>query len=319
MAPVEISGVNVPLFTGPLVLGYMWGYGLYGALVIQLYIYHTLFSSDNLRLKILVWSLFILETAFMFVSTVTAWNTFGLGWGDTNTLFFLGSSFGALPVLSGIISFMTQNFYLWRIWKMNMRNLFVIIGIETVSLAQCIFAIYYGITLALHEGSVDEMVALSAFRIAWLIGCAVCDILITATMVLTLHKQKDDTQPFSSMVLNRSIRYAVETGVVTTIMAITEFVLYVAAKHDTFHLTIFLMLSKVYVGSLVAMLNTRPPRTNDAGKAKFYAPSPPRFSPGSWDGPADSMRRGEPSGKRTGDTIALTNMKYPALRNGSRV
>ncbi|KAK0452265.1 hypothetical protein EV421DRAFT_1898014 [Armillaria borealis] len=312
MAPVEISGVNVPLFTGPLVLGYMLGYGLYGALVIQMFIYHTLFSSDIPRLKILVWSLFTLETAFVLVSTVTAWNTFGLGWGDTNTLFFLGSSFGALPVLSGIsesllfISFMTQNFYLWRIWKMNMRNLFIIIGIETVSLAQCIFTIYYGITLALHEGSVDEMVALSAFRIAWLIGCAVCDVLITATMVLTLHKQKDDTQPFSSMVLNRSIRYAVETGVVTTIMAITEFILYVAAKHDTFHLTIFLMLSKVYVGSLVAMLNTRPPRTNDAGKAKFYAPSPPRFSPGSWDDPADSMRRGEPSSKRTGDTIALT-------------
>ncbi|PBK89895.1 hypothetical protein ARMGADRAFT_1015027 [Armillaria gallica] len=318
MAPVDISGVNIQLFTGPLVLGYMWGYGLYGALVIQMYIYHTLFSSDNLRLKVLVWSLFTLETTFVLVSTVTAWNTFGLGWGDANTLFFLGSSFGALPVLSGIISFTTQNFYLWRIWKMNMRNLFIIIGIEAVSLAQCIFAIYYGITLALHEGSVDEMVALSAFRIAWLIGCAVCDVLITATMVLTLHKQKDNTQPFSSVVLNRSIRYAVETGVVTTIMAITEFILYVAAKHDTFHLTIFLMLSKVYVGSLVAMLNTRPPRTNDAGKAKFCAPSPPRFSPVSWSDLADSRRRGEPSGKRTGDTIALTNMKYPP-RNRSRV
>ncbi|KAK0192640.1 hypothetical protein F5146DRAFT_512957 [Armillaria mellea] len=319
MAPVEISGLNIPLFAGPLVLGYMWGYGLYGALVIQMLIYSTLFSSDNLRLKLLVWALFVLETAFIFVSTAIAWNTFGLGWGDTNTLFFLGSGFGALPVLSGIISFMTQNFYLWRIWKMNMRNLFVIVGIETVSLAQCIFAIYYGITLSLHEGSVDEMVALSAFRIAWLIGCAVCDVLITATMVLTLHKQKDDAQPFSSMVLNRSIRYAVETGVVTTIMAFTEFVLYVAAKHNTFHLTIFLMLSKVYVGSLVATLNTRPSRTNDAGKARFYAPSPPRFSPGSWNDPADSTRRGEPSDKRMGDPIALTNMKYPEPRNGSRV
>lgn len=319
MAPVEISGVNVPLFMGPLVLGYLWGYGLYGALVVQMYIYYTLSPSDMLRLKLLVWTLFIFESTFTLVSTVTAWNTFGMGWGDTHTLFFLGSGFGALPVLSGIISFMTQNFYLWRIWKMNMRNLFVIVGIETVSLAQCIFAMYYGITLALHGGSVDEMVALSAFRIAWLIGCAVCDVLITVTTVLTLHKQKDDTQPFSSRVLNRSIRYAVETGVVTSIMAITEFVLYVAAKHNTFHLTIFLMLSKVYVGSLVAMLNTRPSRTNDAGKARFYAPSPPRFSPGSWNDPADSTRRGEPSGKRTGDAIALTNMKYPGPRNGSRV
>ncbi|KAK0480707.1 hypothetical protein IW261DRAFT_1135490 [Armillaria novae-zelandiae] len=318
MASVEISGVDVSLFTGPLVLGYMWGYGLYGALVIQMYLYLTL-SSDNLRLKLLVWTLFILETTFTTVSTVLAWNTFALGWGDTKTLLFLGSGFGALPVLSGIISFMTQNFYLWRIWKMNMRNFFVIAGIETLSLAQCIFAIYYGITLALHGGSVDEMVALSAFRIAWLIGCAICDVLITATMVSTLHKRIDDAQHFSSMVLNRSIKYAVETGVVTTIMAIAELLLYVAAKHETFHLTIFLMLSKVYVGSLVATLNTRPPRTNDTGKAKFYAPSPPRFSPGSWNNLADSTRRGEPSGKGTGDPIALTNMKYPGPRNGSRV
>ncbi|KAK0203734.1 hypothetical protein DFS33DRAFT_827461 [Desarmillaria ectypa] len=320
MAPVEISGVDVPLFTGPLVLGYMWGYGLYGALLVQMYIYYTLFSSDELRLKMLVWSLFILETTFVFISTLTAWNTFGLGWGDTHTLFFLGTSFGALPVLSGIISFMTQNFYLWRIWTMKMRNLFIIIGIETVSLVQCIFAIYYGITLALHEGGVNEMIILSPFRITWLMGCALCDILITTTMVLVLHKEKkNSTFSSTSMALKRSIRYAVETGVITTVMAITEFILYVAAKHHTFHLTMFLMLSKVYVGSLVATLNTRALVANDDGKADVYTPSPPRIKPSDlWDRTDSMSRSGEPSGKRTREVIALSNMKYPAL-SGSRV
>ncbi|KAK0458943.1 uncharacterized protein EV420DRAFT_340899 [Desarmillaria tabescens] len=312
MAPVEIAGVNVPLFTGPLVLGYMWGYGLYGALIVQMYLYFTLFSGDKLSLKIFVWSLFTLETTFVFISTVTAWRTFGLGWGDSNTFFFLGSSFGALPVLSGIISCLTQNFYLWRIWTMGMRKLFIIIGIATVSLAQCLFAIYYGITLALHRGSVNEMVVLSPFRITWLIGCALCDILITATMVLVLHNQKSrafSSGSSTSMALKRSIKYAVETGIITTFMAITEFILYVAAKHHTFHLTFFLMLSQVYVGSLVATLNTR--ATNGRGKTDVFTTPPSRFRPG-WDRTDSMSQSGESSGRRTGETIVLSDLKYPA-------
>lgn len=318
MAPTEISGVNVPLFTGPLVLGYMWGYCLYGVLLIQIYIYltHSRFPTDKLGLKILVWTLFTLETAFVFISTITAWNTFGWGWGDTHTLFFLGTSFGALPVLSGIISWMTQNFYLWRIWTLTKRNLMIIVGVEAVSLAQCIFAVYYGITLALHGGSVDEMIILSPFRIAWLIGCALCDILITITVVMTLRAQKDTSFKFSSKKINRSIRYSAETGAITTVMAVTEFVAYVAAKHHTFHLMLFLMLSEVYICSLVATLNAREPNSANNKKENFYIPSPPDPSLFRNDR-TDSSRH---NGGKGHEAIALPNVKISAPnRNGSYV
>ncbi|KAJ7208289.1 hypothetical protein GGX14DRAFT_633925 [Mycena pura] len=53
MAPVVIPGIDLPLITGPLVLGYMWSYCLYGILIVQVYMYSQTFTRDVTGVKVL--------------------------------------------------------------------------------------------------------------------------------------------------------------------------------------------------------------------------------------------------------------------------
>ncbi|KAJ7194352.1 hypothetical protein GGX14DRAFT_679195 [Mycena pura] len=121
MAPVVIPGIDLPLITGPLVLGYMWSYCLYGILIVQVYMYSQTFTRDVTGVKVLVWSMFLLETVFTLFITIAAWNAYGPGWGDVDTLTIIDWSWDPLPGLNGILAGMAQSFYIWRIWRLTKK------------------------------------------------------------------------------------------------------------------------------------------------------------------------------------------------------
>ncbi|KAJ7306937.1 hypothetical protein DFH08DRAFT_1053911 [Mycena albidolilacea] len=111
--------------TGPLVLGYMWSYFLYGMLNVQVYMYCEAFPQDRLGIKALVWSMFVLETGFSILITIVAWNAFGPGWGDPDTLGELDWTWLAMLPLNAILAAMAQGFYSWRIWILTNQRLWL--------------------------------------------------------------------------------------------------------------------------------------------------------------------------------------------------
>ncbi|PBK88113.1 hypothetical protein ARMGADRAFT_1168281 [Armillaria gallica] len=79
----------------------MWGYGLFGVLTVQMYIYHVyLNSKDSWKMRLYVWFIFLLEFIFTIFSTIAAWNQYGPGWGDVDSILFLDWSWTALPQLN---------------------------------------------------------------------------------------------------------------------------------------------------------------------------------------------------------------------------
>ncbi|KAK0201050.1 hypothetical protein DFS33DRAFT_1099023 [Desarmillaria ectypa] len=223
MAPVEVPGVNIPLLTGPLVLAYMWGYGLYGVLLVQLYIYHITFRKDKIGFKIFVWSLFLLETVFTIFTTIAAWHTFGTGWGDPDALTKIDVSWEPLPALNGFIAAMVQSFYVYRIWTLT-KNAWLALVIEA----------------------------------AWLSGSAVCDLLITASIVTILYRSKPKAVfSHTTNTVTRLIRYTVETGLLTSVVALCELILWLTNRQYNFHFIGFLILGKLYSNTLLATLNSR--------------------------------------------------------------
>ncbi|KAK0463048.1 uncharacterized protein EV420DRAFT_1732172 [Desarmillaria tabescens] len=238
MAPVEVPGVNVPLLTGPLALAYMWEYGLYGVLLVQLYIYHITFRKDKIGFKIFVWSLFLLETVFTICTTIAAWHTFGTGWGDPDTLTTIDVSWAPLPALNGFIGAMVQSFYVYRIWTLT-KSAWLALTIEAVALMQCTLAFYYGIALSVRGRRISESYALTPSVSAWLSGSAACDILITASIV-TIIKTK-----------------SIETGLLTSVVALCELILWLTNRQYNFHFIGFLILGKLYSNTLLATLNSR--------------------------------------------------------------
>ncbi|KAK0201033.1 hypothetical protein DFS33DRAFT_1356566 [Desarmillaria ectypa] len=286
MAPVEIPGVNVPLLTGPLVLGYMWGYGLFGILTVQMYIYYIHFNTkDDWKMRLYVWFIFILELVFTIFSTIAAWNQYGPGWGDINSILLIDWSWEPLPSLNGTISAMVQTFYVWRIYNLT-KNIWISLFIEVVAIVQCIFAWYFGIAVSVQGLHVESLKHLSpevSVR-TWLAGSAACDVMITATIVFVLYRANTRSN-FSqtTSAVTKIIRFTVETGLLTSAAAVAELILWLTQSQYNIHFIGFLVLGKLYSNALVATLNSRAlifgsvhtgAYTNSSGSAGAHTSNP---------------------------------------------
>ncbi|KAJ7254143.1 hypothetical protein C8J57DRAFT_1722164 [Mycena rebaudengoi] len=260
MAPVFIPGLNIPLLTGPLVLGYMWSYFLYGMLMVQLYMYCEAFPQDRLGIKALVWSMFVLETGFSILITIAAWNAFGPGWGDTDTLGELDWTWLLMLPLNAILAAMAQGFYSWRIWILTNRRLWLPIIISCVMLTEVTVAFYVPIVLTIKGRSVRQLFALWPEITVWLSGSAACDLLITASLVyiFTRHKRTSQYQ-HTTGIINKLIRFSVETGSITSVAALVEGTLWLTCREWNIHYIFFFVLGRLYSNVLMATLNCRAP------------------------------------------------------------
>ncbi|KAJ7045927.1 hypothetical protein C8F04DRAFT_1066727 [Mycena alexandri] len=259
MPRVVIPGIDVALLTGPLVLGYMFAFGLYGILIVQVYMYSEAFARDRAVIKALVWTMFFLESVFTLFTTIAAWNQYGPGWGDTDTLLIIDWAWGPLPALNGVLAGMAQSFYIWRIYSLS-KSIFLPIFIGLVMLTQVTVSFYYGIVVSIQGRGVDKLFALSPEITLWLAGSAACDMLITLSLVWVFSRQKKKTNfARTSGIINRLIRYSVETGAVTSIGAVVEVTLWLTSRQWNIHFIFFLVIGKLYSNMLMATLNARAP------------------------------------------------------------
>ncbi|KAF8904322.1 hypothetical protein CPB85DRAFT_1255371 [Mucidula mucida] len=250
MAPVQLPGHNVPLLTGPMVLGYMWSYCLYGVLVVQVY---------RLGLKIFVWSMFLIETIFTIFMNIGAWNQYGPGWGDVETLIFLDWSWKPLAELNAILAGMAQTFYVWRIYRLT-QSIWLPLLIQAVSIMQISFAFYFSIAVFVRGSAIDKLFELSPEISVWLSGSAACDVLITISLVWILSRRRNSSNfAKTTSLISKLIRFTVETGAVTTAGALLELVLWLSCNQYNFHFIMFLVLGKLYSNVLMATLNSRAP------------------------------------------------------------
>ncbi|KAJ7040559.1 hypothetical protein C8F04DRAFT_1082706 [Mycena alexandri] len=258
MAPVVVPGVNIPLLTGPLVLGYMFGYGLYGILIVQVYIYSELFPTERFGIRAVVWTLFFLETVFTFFTTISAYRQYGIGWGDIDTILFVDWTWDPLPALNGTVAGIAQSFYIWRVWSLS-RRVWPPILIGCTMATGVMMAFYFGIVVAVQGGGIDKLFALSPEITVWLSASAICDLLITISLVQIFIDRKKNTNLARTVgTLNQLIRFSVETGSVTSAMAIIELILWLTSgKKWNIHFIFFLTLGKTYSNMLVATLNSR--------------------------------------------------------------
>ncbi|KAJ7041726.1 hypothetical protein C8F04DRAFT_1078533 [Mycena alexandri] len=266
MAPLVIPGVNVPLLTGPMVLGFMWSFGLYGVLVVQVYIYSQLSPKDRIEIKWLVWVLFFLESVFMFFQMIAAWLLFGSGWGDVDRLFAFNWSWVPLVLLNGLLAGIAQGFYTWRIWQLMNRVIWLPLLIICIIILQMAATFYFGIRIQVMGDSYEAVYSVSREITLWLSADLVADNLITISLVTILSRRKSKTL-FSQTagMINRLIRFSIESGAVTSIGAIMELTLWLTCNEWNFHFILFLILGRLYSNVLMATLNARAPLLQAGG------------------------------------------------------
>ncbi|KAF9527143.1 hypothetical protein CPB83DRAFT_836888 [Crepidotus variabilis] len=114
----NLPAVNITS-SGPLLIGPLLNWGLFGVLSMQVYTYHIAFPKDAPRRKALCYGIYLLEVIQTFMITQSAVHEFAEGFGQKEILYEIGSLWFSVPILNGIVSIITQSFYAYRVYVLS--------------------------------------------------------------------------------------------------------------------------------------------------------------------------------------------------------
>ncbi|KAF8886118.1 hypothetical protein BD779DRAFT_1673302 [Infundibulicybe gibba] len=282
--------------TGPLLLGYLFNWCLYGILLVQVYLYYLAFPKDRLATKCLVFGLFLVETLQTSFVVHDAFDRFGSGFGNlavfrNNQLEWLG-----VPIITGIVSCAVQTFFAYRIFILSKSKLLWSM-ICVIALSQCGAAITQGVqALQVREFSKLQAEAFISCAI-WLVGAAVCDIIIAISMSYYLWKSETGFNSTHAL-FTRLIWLTIGTGSMTAVVETVAIVLFFAFPHNSYYQTPALVLAKLYSNTLLVVFNSRlriingRDATQSIGLTSFSSPRKDRITRNNQMGQSQPKRDG---------------------------
>ncbi|KAK0463629.1 uncharacterized protein EV420DRAFT_1745181 [Desarmillaria tabescens] len=239
---------------GPMLIGLMINTTLLGVVMAQVYIYMTTYQKrDRLWMKAFVVCLFltnltnsILLMAYVYIALIKHFD-------DVPYLSNATWLFATDPAMTGIIAGTVQLFFAWRV-KVLTSNWYLGSLVAVLALAGTGASIATA-AASVSTGTFTKFQEFQSIVIVWLVSACVGDFTITAILVRYLRKHKTGFQASDELV-NRIIRATVQTGLITSVMAIIDLVVYLVDPSGL-HLLFNLMLAKLYTNTLMSSLNSR--------------------------------------------------------------
>ncbi|KIK68203.1 hypothetical protein GYMLUDRAFT_68084 [Collybiopsis luxurians FD-317 M1] len=241
-------------------LGYLLSYFLGGILFVQVFTYYFSFrQTDPCWLKIFVFVICLVECASTVCATVLVISSLIIKGYLSYSL--LDPGFQAVAILNGIASSMIHAFYCWRI-RVLRGPWAIIVFIMMLSLVQCIMVLISGfggfsggdILGAEISSYVDS--SLLDINVLWLSVSAVCDIIITSTILYLQNRIMKDSGS-SNPLTTRVKSVVIHTGMITAIGALIELLLYLTLRNTLVHFILFYAQPKLYANCAMAALNAR--------------------------------------------------------------
>ncbi|KAK0214042.1 hypothetical protein IW262DRAFT_1322193, partial [Armillaria fumosa] len=255
MQPVS-AGFPIETLSGPLIVGYLLHWGLFGTLSVQLYLYYLAFPNDKKFTKHLVYGIYIIEFVQTMLFTHDAFAVFGYGFGDIKALTGMHFNWLTVPIMSAVVAFVGQVFYAYRISilsKLRIIPLFIICLSLTSSVAAIITGAYCfleGSITGLNNRKTSISIGL------WCGASALCDIIIAICMTYYLMRSNTSFRRTRILVL-KLIRLTVETGTMTAVVVLLDLILFLAFPHQTFYGAIAVIVPKLYANAILVVLNSR--------------------------------------------------------------
>ncbi|KAH9984747.1 hypothetical protein BJV77DRAFT_1071864 [Russula vinacea] len=207
---------NLQELAAPQLLGALWNWFLYGALVVQFYVYSYNFSQDNRYIKLLVYGIFLLETVQTVLSGADLYYWFAAGFGNVDHLTSPFLTFLDVPIMGAVVSLSVQFFFVYRISVLSeKRSRWLRIIICLVSITGALAAFAVGFFSYVLDGFM-EGIALEIFETTWIAANTVSDLLITSAMLYYLRRIWATNGNLSNHVLVSIVKLMVETNLVTS-------------------------------------------------------------------------------------------------------
>ncbi|KAF9003214.1 hypothetical protein BDQ17DRAFT_1355746 [Cyathus striatus] len=247
---------NVVFTSGPLLLGYLLSWGLYGILCVQVYVYYLAFPNDRLYAKILVYLIFILESVQSILVAHDAFEAYAKGFGSFEALTDEYFSWLTMPIIGGVAALFVQLFYAYRISVLGKSKIPAIL-IVVMATIQGGSAITAGI-LAAKAKNLTKLTTLDVRIVqgVWAGVSAGCDVFIAICMSYQLSK-REAVFPSTQAFLARILRLIIGTGSLTAVVAVLNLTLFNVFEYGTAFLAPGALLGKLYSNSMMVILNSR--------------------------------------------------------------
>ncbi|KAF9003213.1 hypothetical protein BDQ17DRAFT_1409070 [Cyathus striatus] len=261
------------LIAGPLLLGYLLNWGLYGVLSVQVYVYYLAFPNDRLYSKIPVYFVFLLESVQSILIAHDAFKAYAKGFDKYAALINQYFTWLTMPIIGGIgaktytsrmkylmvffylAALIVQLFYAYRISLLKSRKPAMLIVV--LAIMQCASAITAGV-LASKEPNLTDLTSLRVRIIQgiWAGMSTGCDVLIAICMSYQLTK-RESVFPSTQAFVARILRLIIGTGSLTAAVAILNLVLFNISGIGPVFLAPGALLGKLYSNSMMVILNSR--------------------------------------------------------------
>ncbi|KAK0454316.1 hypothetical protein EV421DRAFT_2029411 [Armillaria borealis] len=262
MLPVP-ADYPVERVSGPLIVGYLLHWGLFGTLSVQLYLYYLAFPNDRKFIKYLVYGIYIVEFVQTMFVTHDAFSMFGYGFGDIEALTEMHFDWLTIPIMSAVAACVGHAFYVYRIFILS-RSRIVPAFVICVSLTSSVAAIFTGV-YCFQAGNITKLENLkTSIAIGiWCGGSALCDIVIAVCMTYyassfslsLMHRNTGFRQ--TQILITKLIRLTIETGSMTAVTAFLNLVFFFVFTHETVYMTLAIIMPKLYANTVYMVLNSR--------------------------------------------------------------
>ncbi|KAK0186939.1 hypothetical protein F5146DRAFT_758169 [Armillaria mellea] len=244
--------------TGPLLIGCFLSLVLYGILCDQVYIYYVSFPNDNPTSKMVVYLLWLTETAQTAINIHYTFVTFCYEFGDLGELDEVDTAWFFIPVMSGFVGCVAQLFYAWRMYHFSKKAWWLCITLSVIAFTQFSAAIWCGILVrnSGHYSNLQHNSAVKVTAIIWLGGTVLCDTAIALCMTCLLCRAQTGLKS-TRILLSRLIRLTIETGTATAAIAIIDMALYLASHNNNYYTVPAHCLVKLYSNTVLAVCNSR--------------------------------------------------------------
>ncbi|KAJ7196413.1 hypothetical protein GGX14DRAFT_673314 [Mycena pura] len=234
---------NLSFNLGAYLIGVLVSYLLLGVLVAQTYLYFTRFPDDSAKIRVLVVLVLLCEAAQAICIAAALYSYAITGYGNPECLLRAPWTLLAAILFTGIICALVQGFFAFRIYALS-KKLYVPCLCWILSVLRVV-----AVTAVLATGL--RMVTMTSFEVHWgwlfvaFWSPAVAnDLLVAVTQAFLLYRQRRNAHARTIPLVNKLIRWTIESGFVTCASIIITLILYYTLKDRSTFLAAFVVGSR---------------------------------------------------------------------------
>ncbi|OCH92068.1 hypothetical protein OBBRIDRAFT_791700 [Obba rivulosa] len=258
-----MAGPNLHLDSnvGCLFIGTLFSLIFFGCTVAQTTFYYSNYPDDRLALKTLVAFLTILDVATLTLDIEYVWVLAVQNHANPAAIEILPRSWIAEFFLASMTFFIVQLFFIHKIWTLlSGRPYRLLLSLSVGLLSFLSFAGGVGVcsVAAINQSFLFILPHEKVPGTVQQIASVLTDIYITISLCIILRRSQATFKQTQTL-LSKLSTYAINRGMLSATIQLLHYATYVATYHSTSFIWMIFHIpgSKVYVNSLLAMLNVR--------------------------------------------------------------